>query len=382
MKGKKIKLIYRSLKRERFFQIALFTLGVISASSLGIFFFESDSGSSIMSLWDGVWWAFVTICTVGYGDKFPVTDGGKVIGILLMISGVGLLSMLTATVAAVLVEHKLREGKGLEGVKEKGHILICGWNDHTENVITGVLRSDGDAAIILINSLKPDKVDLLRLKYEGQNIHFLQGDYINEETLLKSNVRKARAVIIMADFAGPEFRDRADNRTILAALAVKSLAPEVRTVAELLDHENVYHLRRAKVDEIVVRGESAGALIAGAVDNPGLPGILSEMVTGPEGTRMKKKKIPPDFVGRRFSEYCEYEKRVNGAIVIGLSQEKKTIRIEDILTDNTSMIDNFIREKVRESEKGAMEAEQPGKIMLNPGDDQVLTAENFAILIK
>ncbi len=78
-----------------------------------------------------------------------------------MISGVGLVSMMTATVASVLVEHKLREGKGLEGVKQKGHILVCGWNDHTENVITGVLKAEPDAAIILINELKCDKVDSL-----------------------------------------------------------------------------------------------------------------------------------------------------------------------------------------------------------------------------
>ncbi len=61
-------------------------------------------------------------------------------------------------------------------------------------------------------------------------------------------------------------------------------------------------------------------------------------------------------------------------------RRKKTVRVEDILTDNSSrMIDNFIREKLKESGKGVLEAEQPGKIMLNPEDDHLLNVGNLPI---
>lgn len=382
MKNNRLKLIFRNLKRERFFLIASISLSMIIISSVGVSFFEKEPGSSIHNIWDGLWWAFVTICTVGYGDKYPITLGGKIIGILLMVSGIGLVSMMTATVASVLVEHKLREGKGLEGVKQKGHILVCGWNDNTDNVISGILKTDPEASILLINELKPDEVESFGFKYGSKNVHFLRGDFVNEEMLEKANIRKAKTVILMADFSGINSKDNPDNRTILAALAIKSHAPQVRTIAELLEADNVYHLKRAKVDEIIVRGQSAGALLAGAVENPGLPGVITEILSGTEGNRLIRKKVPAQFVGKKFSEYADFEKKSSGMIVIGLAQENRTVRVEDLLADSSSAIDNFIREKLKESGKGVLESEQPGKIVLNPKDDHLLNAETYAILIK
>jgi voltage-gated potassium channel len=383
MKNSRLHIIFRNLKKERFFLIALITLIMITISSIGVSFFEKETGgSSIQNIWDGIWWAFVTICTVGYGDKYPVTAGGKIIGILLMVSGIGLVSMMTATVASVLVEHKLREGKGLEGVKEKGHVLICGWNDNTEKVIGGLLKAEPAASILLINELKPDEMESLGFKYSSKNIHLLRGDFVNEDILRKANISKAKTVILMADLSGMNLREAADNRTILAALAINSLAPQVRTIAELLEPDNVYHLKRAGVDEIIVRGESAGALLAGSVEIPGLPGVLAEIISGQEGNRLMRKKIPAQFVGKKFSEYSDFERKGSGMIVIGLAKEKRIVRVEDILADSSSAIDNFIREKLRESGKGVLESDQRGKIILNPKDDHILNAETYAILIK
>jgi len=213
--------------------------------------------ATIHSLWDGVWWAFVTICTVGYGDKVPLSFAGKIIGIFLMISGIGLLSMLTATVASVLVEQKIKEGKGLETIKDKGHIVVCGWNNNTEEVIRGLTAgTSGSLPIVLINELPIDEMDILRAKYGKQNVTFLRGDFVHEEVLLRANITRAGFALIMADFSGTHPRDRADDRTILGALAVKSLAPKIKVIAELLDGESKPHLKRANVDEIIVRGNT------------------------------------------------------------------------------------------------------------------------------
>ena len=92
--------------------------------------------------------------------------------------------------------------------------------------------------------------------------------------------------------------------------------------------------------------------------------------------------MPAQFVGKKFIEFSDFERKVNGSIVIGLAQEKKTVRVEDILADNSSAIDVFIREKLRESGKGVLESEQPGKIVLNPRDDHILNSETYAITIK
>jgi len=53
---------------------------------------------------EGLWWALVTLTTVGYGDISSVTAGGRITGALLMIAGIGTLAFITANVAAYFVE--------------------------------------------------------------------------------------------------------------------------------------------------------------------------------------------------------------------------------------------------------------------------------------
>jgi voltage-gated potassium channel len=64
------------------------------------------SAGEFSSLWDGVWWAVVTVTTVGYGDLYPTTVQGRLIGMVLMFVGIGFLSLLTAAVASRFVKQE------------------------------------------------------------------------------------------------------------------------------------------------------------------------------------------------------------------------------------------------------------------------------------
>jgi voltage-gated potassium channel len=77
---------------------------VLLFGSATIAFLEPDAeGSNIANGADAFWWAFVTITTVGYGDRFPVTEAGRVVGMLTMAVGIGIFGVLTSYLSSVFM---------------------------------------------------------------------------------------------------------------------------------------------------------------------------------------------------------------------------------------------------------------------------------------
>lgn len=108
-----------------FMAAALVSLLLMVFASAAILEFEPHAdGSNIKDAADAIWWAFVTITTVGYGDRFPVTSEGRMIGALLMTAGVGLFGTFSGFVAAwFLSPATQRQEVELEQVLEEVRAL-------------------------------------------------------------------------------------------------------------------------------------------------------------------------------------------------------------------------------------------------------------------
>jgi voltage-gated potassium channel len=88
-------------------------LALLTAFGGGAAFAAVEQGHNehVHNTWDGVWWAIATMTTVGYGDVFPATDWGRAIAIVVMVVGIGFLSVLIGVVAQRFVEPDLREAE-------------------------------------------------------------------------------------------------------------------------------------------------------------------------------------------------------------------------------------------------------------------------------
>ena len=70
--------------------------------SFAFYSFEKGVNQNVNHFFDAFWWAFITLTSVGYGDIFPVTTEGRIIGMILTLFGMGLFSLVTAELATVL----------------------------------------------------------------------------------------------------------------------------------------------------------------------------------------------------------------------------------------------------------------------------------------
>lgn len=98
---------------------ALISLTTLLLGSVAILHAEQGAGANIQSASDAIWWAFVTITTVGYGDLYPVTTAGRATAALLMVVGVGLFGTMSGLFASWLVHRERDESREVELLREE-----------------------------------------------------------------------------------------------------------------------------------------------------------------------------------------------------------------------------------------------------------------------
>ena len=110
------------LKHHSLFRVLIAAAGTLFLGAWLVLLFEENAKeSNIHNFPDALWWAVVTVTTVGYGDRFPVTGGGRTVAVVLMLVGIGLIGVLTATVASLFMKEHTDANK--EEIK-KGHARL------------------------------------------------------------------------------------------------------------------------------------------------------------------------------------------------------------------------------------------------------------------
>jgi len=363
--------LYTVLKNESFFKILGVTIAIILYGALAIYiadnFYHTKGAGGIF---DAIYWAIVTLSTVGYGDIVPSSKAGKIFALMIIMSGPALLSLITASIASIFVERKIKEGKGLETIKDKDHVIICGWNENGEKVIDGILlHSKGSQSkIVLINELDRDAVQSVQYKHKEHGLRFVRGNFVKEDVLARANITRARAAIVLADVSGGHSIEKADERTIFATMAIKSMASRVRTCAELIHADNREHLIRTRVDEIIVRGESAGSLLATSAISPGVADSIKLLINNQDENKMWRIPVPSKYAEKSFGELAAYLRDKSGALLLAVVREEESIKLEDILSEDSTFIDEFIKRKFEESGKDFFGGRKDLNVIMQEGE--------------
>jgi voltage-gated potassium channel len=360
----------------------LIVAGLLALSAMGAYIFEVGRNQDYTSLWDTIWWTVVTITTVGYGDKAPVTIGGKLVGIMIMMLGVATVGIVTGRIASFLVNKQIKARGGLIVVeRKKGHFIICGWKTGLEDILENILKVNPQlrpSNIILVNDADPDEIDHIKSLPKFRSIKYIKGDYIDEKVLQRANVKNASTALVLADSSKDFSVQEVDSRTVMAVITIDSMNKNIYTCAELIDEKFEKYLKLANCDEVILSREHARILIANAASASGIAHIATELLF-PEHGGLLTEDIPAILEGKTFKDLQQYFRDMYGDIVIGLLEntgkiyfrKKEALAEAQKTPDISRLIENL------QSVKKLV----PNHPVLNPGDDYIVKKNSKAIVI-
>jgi voltage-gated potassium channel len=236
------------------------------------------------STFDSFNWGIATV--LGQGDPgFVTSPGGRVISWLLILFGVAMLGMITGALVALVIDFLLKEGQGLGASGYRDHIVVCGWNTTARDLIAELRGDDYRSKVVVLTDADKNPA--------GEGVYFVRGDPTNADDLARAGIAEASAALVFPS----DHSDDADMRSILTVMAIESVAPGVRTVAEVNNPRHEPHFRRADVDELLVTSKVASHLLARSALYPGLSAIVTDIVSGGEGSELYRITLPDEYIG-------------------------------------------------------------------------------------
>ena len=155
----------------------------------------------------------------------------------------------------------------------------------------------------------------------GDGVYFVRGDITSTEDLERCGIGEASSAIVFPTDRSNE----ADMRSILAVMAIESIAPDVRTVVEANNPAHVEHLRRAKADEILVTSRLASRLLARSALYPGLSELVTDIVSGGKGSELYRIALPAGYLGLSVDELSAKLRGEHRATLLAVTRNGRSL---------------------------------------------------------
>ncbi len=289
--------------------------------TFGLVGYEHDFALKAPWIFEAFWRSIFSFFSVQYVEEFPKTVGGKVVALAVIVSGSAFFALVTGMTTAIVAD-KIKEGEkrfsNMLLEQMSGHYIFCGWNSSSLATLRQIQSRP--------SKVQPDVIVICEHEQlEGQEtlpfpnkVRLLKEDFTRISVLRKARVEQAAVAVFFNDTFGGRSSQDADARTVLGALTIEKLCPEVHTCAELSNIESEPHLRMGKVDEVVVSGELCGALLAQAAMDVVGARILQNLMSPNMGCNLQVVVPGPELVGKRFQEVLALHHSATGDILIAV----------------------------------------------------------------
>jgi voltage-gated potassium channel len=268
---------------------------------------DKTIGSFLHKFLLSVHWAVTTVMAAGNAE-YVETPVGILVSWLLVLFGVAIVAALTGALVGFLIDYLLKEGQGMGASGYQDHIVVCGWNSTARELIQELSTDEYTTKIVVMHNADKNPA--------GEGVYFISGDITTAADLKRAGIEDAMAAVVCPADGSNE----ADMKSILCVMAIESLAPHVRTVVEVNNPNHVEHFQRAEADEILVSSQLVSRLMARSSLYPGLAGLVTDIVSGGEGSELYRVSLPDEYVGLSVDELSAKLRAEHRATLLSISR--------------------------------------------------------------
>jgi len=285
-------------KRFELYTLLFLLAFIVVTAGIAIYVLEEKLNPNINTLFDALYWALVTISTVGFGDISPVTTEGRSISMIIIISGIAMISFATSVIVSAFSEklNEVKESRTIERInKSKEFLIICGYGQMAKMFLR---KSELPKNSYIILEMDPERVEAARK--EGYSV--IQENASRTEVLKRFNVTHAKITILTLTAS--------DVENIYITLTAKAISKKIQVIARASHHNMVKKFEHAGADHVILPNEVVNNMIHIAITQPTMYKALHAVLTGKDAAQIYEIHAShyPSLIGRTveslsFSDY-------------------------------------------------------------------------------
>lgn len=242
--------------------IGLLLLAVMLIGTAGYHYIEG------WTWFDGFYMVVTTLTTIGYQEVHPLSHGGRVFNVFVILCGVSLLLLGVGALSQALLEFELQSFFGRRRMEREigrldGHFIICGMGRVGRSVARELARKPVPFVFI-------EHTDAKIQRYSGENWLVVTGDATQEQTLRQAQIERARGLIAATT---------TDATNLYIVLTTRGLNPHLKIIARASEDGAEKHLLTAGADSVVSPYSFAGQRIAQSLLRPHVVSFLDTATT-------------------------------------------------------------------------------------------------------
>ena len=276
-----------------------------------------------IDLLDAFYYSTVTLSTTGYGDITPLTDGARLVNILVItpLRILFLIVLIGTTLEALTTrsreEFRIRRWRS----RVRQHVIVCGYGTKGRSAVRSLQATGTPLEHIVIVDADQRAID------EANSIGLtgIVGDAGRTDVLRRAHVERARAVIVAAN---------RDDAAVLITLTVRQLNPTVPITTSVREEENASLLRQSGADTVITTSATSGRLLGLSTDSPRVVSVVEDLLTGGQGLDLSQRTVRSGEVGLGPRDLRD--------VVLSVTRGGRTLRFDDPLIGTLQAEDELV----------------------------------------